>query len=214
MNLINTILRWLYFRILIRFVVSIILGLNVRHRERLPLKGPAIIAANHNSHLDTMVLITLLGKTLRHTHPVAAADYFLSNKLMAWFSTRIVGIIPIVRKRSGDENPLQPAVDALNENKIIIIFPEGTRGEPEKMQALKKGIAHLAKEQPQVPVIPIYLHGLGKALPKGEGLLVPFFCDVYIGEALHGQPDIDAFMQQLGGAFDRLREEAKPRPWD
>lgn len=213
MNIINNLLRWLYFRLLIRTVVTLILGLNVRRRHLLPNDGPAILAANHNSHLDTMVLMTLMGKHLRNTHPVAAADYFLSNKLMAWFSTRIIGIIPIVRKREGNDNPLQPALDALQQGKIIILFPEGTRGEPEKMQALKKGIAHLAREQPSVPVVPIYLHGLGKALPKGEGLLVPFFCDVYIGEALHGSDDIDGFMQQLTGRFQALAAEARPKEW-
>ena len=78
----NNLLRFIFFRIFVRPVISVVLGLNIRHRERLPTKGPAILVANHNSHLDTMVLMTLFPwKLQKKIHPVAAADYFLQNKL-------------------------------------------------------------------------------------------------------------------------------------
>ncbi|MEO8401398.1 MAG: lysophospholipid acyltransferase family protein [Gammaproteobacteria bacterium] len=209
LNPVNKFLRFIFFSTVVRFVVLIVMGINIRHREKLPLKGPAIIVANHNSHLDTLVLISLLPlKLLPKVHPVAAADYFLTNKFFAWFSKEIIGIIPIVRqgiKKSID--PLIPCYKALDENQILILFPEGTRGEPEQLSAFKKGISYLAERYPTVPIIPIFMHGLGKALPKGEYLLVPFFCDIYVGDPLFWVDDRTTFMKLLNERFEQLTSE-------
>jgi hypothetical protein len=72
---------------------------------------------------------------------------------------------------------------------------------------LKSGVAHLAKCRPAVPVIPVLLHGLGKALPKGEGLLVPCFCDVVVGEALRWTGGKATFMEAMEARFAELRRE-------
>ena len=70
-------LRWLFFALVVRPIALIVLGMNVRYRERLPERGPALIVANHNSHLDAVVLMTLWSQSrLRFVRPVAAADYF------------------------------------------------------------------------------------------------------------------------------------------
>lgn len=212
----SRLLRWLFYALFVRGVVILLLGLNVRHRERLPDDGPAILAANHNSHLDTLVLIALMPLALLpRVRPVAAADYFLRNRWMAWFSTRIIGIIPIKRARSTPgEDLLSPVQEALGRGDIVVFFPEGSRGEPERFKPLKSGIARLAERCPRVPVYPIYLHGLGKALPKGEALLVPFFLDVFIGEPIFWTGDRDGFLVAYGGAMTALADEGHFPPWE
>ncbi len=88
---------------------------------------------------------------------------------------------PLKRRPSKEEgHPLLGVKKALEARDIVIIFPEGSRGNPEEMSSFKTGIAHLAKEFPTVPVIPVCIHGAGKALPKGEALFVPFVIDVDI----------------------------------
>lgn len=210
------ILQHLFFLIIVRPIILIILGLNVRHREGLPTKGPAILVANHNSHLDTLVLMTLLPiRLLPKIHPVAAMDYFLRSRVLAWFSLNIMGIIPLRREgRSGHEDPLAECSKALESGDILILYPEGTRGEPERLSNFKTGITHLAKRHPDVPTVPIFLHGLGKALPKGEAVLVPFFCDVFIGEVLRWTGDRQAFMSNLEASMKALAEEGYFPPWE
>jgi hypothetical protein len=120
---------------------------------------------------------------------VAAADYFLRNRALSWFSRKVLGIIPI--RRGGGR---------------------------ERTAALKSGIAHLALANPAVPVIPVHLYGLGKTLPKGAVLPVPFFCDVAVGEPLRGGDpawggDRKAFLAELSSRMAALAAEAGREEW-
>lgn len=209
-------LRILFSLLVIRPLVLIVLGINVRYRHRLPLEGPAVIVANHNSHLDTLVLTTLF--PLRYLHrvrPVAAADYFLKNRFLSWFSLNIMNIIPLERTNLRRREQLFAGVyEALDQGDLIILYPEGTRGEPERVQKYKSGIYHLMKERPDVPIYPIFIHGLGKALPKGDFVLVPFFCDVFIGQPFYWQKDRRAFMNELQKKMELLASEGDFTAWD
>ncbi|MEZ0259785.1 MAG: lysophospholipid acyltransferase family protein [Alphaproteobacteria bacterium] len=208
-------LRFLFFSV-VRLFVLVLLGMNVRRRHLLPKTGPAIVVANHNSHLDTLVLMSLFSlRSLPVIRPIAAADYFLKTRALAWFATRLIGIIPMERgKASRDFDPLKPCCDALDRGDIIILFPEGSRGEPEKLSQFKKGIAYLAERYPAVPVTPVFLHGLGKALPKDDFVFVPFFCDVFVGEPLGYQDNKNAYMETLNARFKTLADEGHFSAWD
>ena len=209
------VLRRAFFLCVVRPLVFVVLGVNLRHGERLPRQGPAILVANHNSHLDTLVLMTLLPhRLLPKIRPVAALDYFLKTRWLAWFATRIVGIIPLDRKPKPGGDALALPDAALTRGDILILFPEGSRGEPERLQVFKTGVAHLAKRHPAVSVTPVFLHGLGKALPKDAVLLVPFFVDVFVGEPVAWTGERAEFMARLERAMRDLAAECRAPAWD
>ena len=200
-------LKKIFFALLVRPLVLIVSGVHVVGKEKLPTKGPCIIAANHNSHLDTMVLMSIFPLSqINQIRPVAAADYFMTNKYFAWFSQNIIGIIPLKRRPTKAEgHPLLGVKNALENGDIVIVFPEGSRGVPEEMSTFKTGIAHLVKEFPSVLVVPVYIHGAGKALPKGEGLFVPFIIDVNIGDAFYNENESNrAFTDKLEISIKQL----------
>ena len=175
-----------------------------------------MVVANHNSHLDTLVLMSLFPLSkLPRIRPVAAQDYFFRNRLLKRFSLGVIGIIPLERRiKSASRHPLAPIDEAIERGEIVILFPEGSRGEPEQLCEFKTGIAHLAERHPTVPIYPVYLHGLGKALPKGEALLVPFFCDVFIGEPLNWCGDRRLFMASLSERMSSLAAEGNFPAWN
>lgn len=193
-------------------------GLGVRHRERLPTTGPAIVVASHNSHLDTLLLLSLfpLG-SLRQVRPAAAADYFGERGLIRWVTRTLIGAILIERKTVPGQrrDPLAPLSAALGRGEIVLLFPEGTRGRPEVREEFKSGLAYLARRHPDVPVIPVSLRGLGHALPKGEWLPVPLNLYAAVGEAVTaGQADRPAFLQAVERAMNVLNAELPVSVWD
>ncbi len=210
------IFRSLIFALICKPVAYFVLGLNVYHKERLGTDGPAIIVANHNSHLDTLILFSLFPiRMLPKIKPLAAVDYFVQGRMMRWFSTRIVGILPIDRKL-GDRktDPFEKCYEALEQGDILLIFPEGTRGKPEQMSSMKSGVTRLARKFPKIPIIPIFLQGTGRSLPKGRSLFVPFMCHAIIGEAFYWNDDRAVFMDTLKAGFEDLAKEAPPLYWD
>jgi 1-acyl-sn-glycerol-3-phosphate acyltransferase len=202
-------LKYAFVLLAARPVMLAWLGMNVRNRDRLPRRGPAIVAANHNSHLDTLALLTLFPlASIASVRPVAAADYFMRSRVIAWFSRNVLDIVPVRRERHEKGcDPLDACHAALDRGEILIVFPEGTRGEPERMTALKCGIARLAERHPEVPVVTVFMHGLGKSMPKGACAPAPGSADIFLGLPFRWTGSRQTFMATLRERFDRLRAE-------
>lgn len=200
-------------------ISGLVLGLRVRHRERLPTTGPAILVANHNSHLDALVLMALYPLAMAPSlRPVASEQYFLQqNRCLTWFARHVLDIIPIAtsnaheacQDRANRRYFLKHCAEALAQQQILILFPEGTRGQPECLSSFHGGIAHLARYHPAVPIVPIFLTNLGKALPKGDPLLVPFVCGAAIGAPLFWNGRKQAFLQTLTDTVHALSRESQ-----
>ncbi len=164
---------------------------------------------------QTLLLLCLFpSKTLHRVRPVAAADHFLKTSLSSWFFLNIIGIIPVQRRqlKKGDD-VLSGCKNALANGEILIIFPEGSRGEAEEMTGFKRGIARLAEAFPDAEVFPVYLQGAGRVLPRGSKLIVPFNCTAIVGEAFKWCGQKGAFMDHLRAAIEALRDDAPPLRW-
>lgn len=206
-------LKQIFYTALVKPLLLLLLGFNARHLERLHSGHYRLIAANHNSHLDAMVLMSLFGfRALSEIKVVAARDYFCRNPLMTWISLNIIGIIPIDRDGRSDD-PLKPVREALEQGYTVIMFPEGSRGNPEQMQPLKYGIAKLMELYPQSVLTPVYMHGLGKSLPRGQNYLVPFICDINVGEQIVWREDKSQVISDLEKSFIQLADEINPKEW-
>lgn len=171
------------FALAIKPFMTLFIGLRVRGREHLLTPGPFVLIANHSSHLDTISLLSLFPlNRLRRIRPVAAADYFERNAFVSLFTKTLFNILPIHRKNiTAENNPLRRMREAIEAGDSLIVFPEGTRGSGEQIGEFRSGVAHLIEKMPGVPVVPAYLVNMGRSLPKGEFIPVPFFCEIRIG---------------------------------
>lgn len=200
-------LAFLY-SILMRGFLRIIVGVKYINKEVISKEDQFIIVSNHNSHLDTMALMSSLTfRQLSKTHPIAAGDYFGDSLTKSFITRLFTNAILIRRTKDGSsENPIDMMSRALSEGRSLILFPEGSRGEPEKMQEFKKGIGILLQKHPNIKYIPVYMRGMGKVLPKGEKLLVPFDTYVMFGEpSTTKAAEIEDIVKEVEGKIMELR---------
>jgi len=152
---------------LLRPAVRALVPPHVHGVDRLAaVDGPVIFVANHQSHLDTGVLLSSLPDRWRHRAVVAAAaDYFFDNRLKGTLSALVLGALPVERGRV-DRRPLEQARALLDDGWSVVIFPEGGRSPDGWAQPFRGGAAYLSLHG-DFPIIPVHLEGTGKVLPKG-----------------------------------------------
>ena len=198
----------IFFALVLRPFMTLFIGLRVRGREHLPKNDPFILIANHSSHLDTVSLLSLFSLwRLRRLRPVAAADYFQRTRFISILTRTLFNILPITRKGiTPQTNPLPLMESTLRAEQSLIIFPEGTRGSGAAPTHFHSGAAHLIERCPDVPVVPAYLVNMGRSLPKGEWIPVPFFCEVRLGEPRFFRGNCREITTALEAAVRQLRE--------
>jgi 1-acyl-sn-glycerol-3-phosphate acyltransferase len=143
-----------------------------------------VLIANHNSHLDTMAMMAALPRKIVHkVKPVAAKDYFGKTPFREKFSNYLLNTLLISRnaEHGAGTNPIRAMINELDKGYSLIVFPEGSRGKPEVMQPLKKGIALVLLERPEIKFVPVFMYGMGKSMPKGDGLIIPFSSILHFG---------------------------------
>lgn len=150
------------FKAVLKPLLKALYRIRVEGLENVPKKGPAILAANHLSFLDSF-FIPLVVKRRKVTY-LAKADYFKTWKT-SWFF-KSAGQISCERG-GGDKSQqsLEIALDVLKEGKLLGIYPEGTRSPDGYLYRGRTGVARLALAA-GVPVIPVGLVGTEKVMPK------------------------------------------------
>lgn len=180
-------------------------------REKLEIKPPYIVVANHTSHIDTAALFASFPlRLVPIVHPVAATDTFFNNRVSAEISTNVLNAVPF--DRYGDfETSLLACKTVLQRGEILIIFPEGTRSMTGRTGPFRSGVSQLAISV-GCPVVPAYIQGGVDVLPKKGRVPKPGKLRVVFGDALHPPPattdlhQIQEFTKKLEEAVARLGE--------
>jgi 1-acyl-sn-glycerol-3-phosphate acyltransferase len=164
-------------------IARFISGANANWVGCSPDSRQRIYFANHTSNLDALVIWASFPPALRVlTRPVAARDYWTKGKLRLYLANRIFNAVLIERKRpTTRDNPLNDMLNAMGESHSLIIFPEGGRQTGTELAPFKGGLFHLAKDRPDVELVPVLLENLNRILPKGEFLPVPLLGGISFG---------------------------------
>jgi 1-acyl-sn-glycerol-3-phosphate acyltransferase len=146
-----------------------------------------IYYANHTSHLDTLLIWSLIPREQRRqVHPAAAQDYWWTSRWRRYLAEQVFRAVPVVRQRNAasEEDPLQAVESVLARGDSLIFFPEGTRGSGTGVQRFRSGLYQLARQSPGVVMVPVFISNLNRVLPKGEFLPVPVICTVTFGAGI------------------------------
>ncbi|MCC5947690.1 MAG: 1-acyl-sn-glycerol-3-phosphate acyltransferase [Nitriliruptoraceae bacterium] len=131
--------------------------------EHVPDRAPAILACNHLSFVDSIVLPM---NVPRPVYFLGKADYWDSWRTRWFFQG--TGVVPVHRGGGGKgEDSLRTGVDILGRGELLGIYPEGTRSPDGRLYRGKTGPVRMALEA-NVPIVPCAVHGTDKALPTGN----------------------------------------------
>jgi 1-acyl-sn-glycerol-3-phosphate acyltransferase len=141
--------------------------LTIVGRDNLPLDRSFVLIANHASHLDTLCLLAALPvRRLHRAFAVAARDYFCVSATRALCAKVFANALPFNRSFAPWQS-LGVCSHLLQQPRtILIVFPEGTRGDGPEPGEFKPGVALLAAGR-DIPVVPCHLASTHAALPKG-----------------------------------------------
>lgn len=147
--------------------------------------GPAVIVANHRSHADSAALLA----ALPHKHPpvfAAAADYWFTRTYRRWAVAVAMPALPVARTGAGAYLDLRAAAArVLADGGVVVVYPEGTRGDGGELGEFRLGAARLARDL-GVPLVPVAIDGTQHVLPK-NGRLRRHPVTVRFGTAVKGK---------------------------
>lgn len=200
-------LIYLLGRLLGQWACRLLFGLRTVGAGNVPASGGAILASNHQSYLDPV----MVGCRLKRPCWFAARRSLFSFRPFGWLISRL-GAFPIERGRV-DARALRRAEEVLRSGGLLVIFPEGTRSADGRLGRVEPGVAALAARA-GVPVVPAFVHGAWRAWPRSRRLPRPRRVAVFYGpplfppEAGHGRDGVRDFAAGIRTALELLRRQA------
>ncbi len=192
-------------------VAKLLFRLRVEGAENVPTTGGVILAANHVSFADPLIL----GLAVRRPLYFVAKEELFRHRAFAWL-IRSLNAFP-VGKEQRSAAALKKTLALLKAGEPVVIFPEGTRGDGLTFGEPKPGIGLVAKKS-GAPVIPVYHQGAEKILPRGTVFPRIHPVVVCFGRAIHfpegsreGREALDLFGQRVMGAIASLKEALERR---
>ncbi|HET9050444.1 MAG TPA: lysophospholipid acyltransferase family protein [Candidatus Dormibacteraeota bacterium] len=176
----------------------------------VPLRPPLILAPNHASHSDAPIVLQALPEHIRERTLVpAAADYFFDRRWLSVLVTLSMNAVPFDRRQAIADS-VRRCERFLRHGYSIVLFPEGTRSTDGRLRGFKAGVAHLAV-QTGAPVVPVYVQGTHRLLPRGKALPRPSAVCVHFGEPLRAGAEESArqFNARLEDAVIALADTAR-----
>ena len=176
-----------------------------------PIPRQRVYYSNHTSNGDMPMIWSVLPPALRRdVRPVAAADYWLKNKLRAFVGPEVFNCVLIDRRPEVDDKPMDKILAALDEGSSLIIFPEGNRNMTDAdLRPFKAGLYNMGLARPDVDLVPTWIANLNTIMPKGEIIPLPLICTVTFGAPVHVQngESKDDFLARAAKALSDLKPE-------
>jgi 1-acyl-sn-glycerol-3-phosphate acyltransferase len=167
--------------VLLRSYLRIVHRLRVEGAEHLRQSESFALVANHASHLDALCLMAAL--PLAHVHrvfPAAAADYWFRSAAGTVVAAGMLNALAMERQ-GNPRRSLEACRQVLREpGNVLILFPEGRRSPDGQLLPFRPGIGYLLAGTPHL-VVPAYLSGTERALPRGRVVPVPHPITVRVG---------------------------------
>ena len=177
-----------------------------------PVPRQRVYFANHTSNADMPMIWSVLPSALRRTvRPVAAADYWLKNRLRAFVGPEVFNCVLVDRRPEVKDKPMDKIIAALDEGASLILFPEGNRNmTDDPLLPFKAGLYNMGVARPDVDLVPTWVANLTEIMPKGEVIPLPLICTVTFGEAINLSTDEekDAFLKRAEAALLALQPES------
>jgi 1-acyl-sn-glycerol-3-phosphate acyltransferase len=180
-------------RRLLRAYFRLFHRLEVEGRENLPA-APFVLIGNHASHLDALVLASILrGDAARRAHALAAGEVFFGSGAGAAFAAYAINAFPIWRGRTKRGEMAALRARLMEDRLVYILFPEGTRSRTGEMGEFQPGLGMLLAGT-GVPVVPCFIEGAFHAWPATQKWPRPGKLRVRIGAPVSMEGDRAAAM--------------------